>query len=227
MPAENFPQPPAQPLITIASGAPAVAEIEIKRSRFIAWAAQARTATEAREIIDAARSEFPDARHHCSAFSVGFPNPSLHSSDDGEPAGTAGRPMLAVIQGSGLVHVVAVVTRYFGGTLLGTGGLVRAYSEATQAALDAAKQVRLEIAQRVAIELPYEMSAKVESEIRSAGFAVLDSHYDARGVELECAVGLEQRDEFEQLVQSVMRGFASGDGVELQWRETLETEVAL
>lgn len=109
---------------------PAEAEVGAKRSRFLAHLAPAADEEAARAVIEAARRAHHDARHHCSAFVLGPDRRTERSNDDGEPAGTAGSPMLDVLRGSGLTDVVAVVTRWFGGTLLGTGGLIRAYSDA-------------------------------------------------------------------------------------------------
>ena len=117
---------------------PVEAEIEIKRSRFLARLSPAADEAEARSVIAEARAEHPKARHHCSAFVLDTDSRTQRFSDDGEPAGTAGAPILDVVSGHGLTFVVAVVTRYFGGTLLGAGGLVRAYGQATSAAVDAA-----------------------------------------------------------------------------------------
>ena len=111
----------------------------ILRSRFITSAAPASTSDAARAFIARIRAEFPDASHHCYAFVAGPPGSTaqIGMSDDGEPSGTAGRPMLAVLLGSGIGDIAVVVTRYFGGTLLGTGGLVRAYSGGVKAVLAA------------------------------------------------------------------------------------------
>lgn len=112
-------------------------ELEIQRSRFIASAAPAFTVEEARGFIGRIRREFADASHNVPAFLIGHGAAvTAHASDDGEPSGTAGRPMLAVLNGSGLGDIVVVVTRYFGGTKLGTGGLVRAYGDSVKAVLD-------------------------------------------------------------------------------------------
>ncbi len=110
----------------------------ILRSRFITTAAPAATPDEARTFIAGIRAEFPDATHNCYAFIAGPPGSTaqIGMSDDGEPGGTAGRPMLAVLLGSGIGDIAVVVTRYFGGTKLGTGGLVRAYSGGVKAVLD-------------------------------------------------------------------------------------------
>jgi uncharacterized YigZ family protein len=111
----------------------------ILRSRFISTAAPAETVAAARAFIDEIRREFPDANHHCFAYVVGPPGSTaqMGMNDDGEPGGTAGRPMLAVLHGSGVGDGAVVITRYFGGTKLGTGGLVRAYSGGVKAALAA------------------------------------------------------------------------------------------
>jgi uncharacterized YigZ family protein len=112
-------------------------EIAVLNSRFIASAGPVFSVEEARKFIHEIKAEFPDATHHVPAFLVGYgTSVTAHCSDDGEPPGTAGRPALAVLQGSGLGDVAVVVTRYFGGTKLGSGGLVRAYTDAVKAVLE-------------------------------------------------------------------------------------------
>lgn len=114
--------------------ASARAEIRVSNSRFIASAGPAASVEDARAFISAVRAEMVAASHHCYAYLIGHgATTTLGMSDDGEPAGTAGRPIMSVVKGSGLGDVVLVVTRYFGGTLLGTGGLVHAYSDAAKA----------------------------------------------------------------------------------------------
>lgn len=110
-------------------------EIVEKKSRFIGQIQPVASEEEAYAFIESIRKKHYDARHNCFAFSVGTELPMLRFSDDGEPQGTAGKPILEVINGSGIHNICIVVTRYFGGTLLGTGGLVRAYTEASKAAL--------------------------------------------------------------------------------------------
>jgi uncharacterized YigZ family protein len=129
----------------------------ISRSHFISTAAPADTPERARAFIAEIRAEFADATHNCYAFVAGPPGSTaqIGMSDDGEPSGTAGRPMLAVLLGSGIGDVAVVVTRYFGGIKLGTGGLVRAYSSGVKAAL-AALSVREKVALvRLVAEAPY------------------------------------------------------------------------
>ena len=108
------------------------AEISEKKSRFIAHIAPAQTEEEAQAFIEKIKKQYWDARHNCWAYSIGEKQPALRCSDDGEPSGTAGKPMLEVLTGQELHNVVAVVTRYFGGVLLGTGGLIRAYQAAAK-----------------------------------------------------------------------------------------------
>ena len=115
-------------------------EVVIKKSRFLGTAANVETEEEARELVNAIRKEHYSARHVCYAYSIGETNPSLKFSDDGEPGGTAGKPILDVISNSGISNIVIIVVRYFGGVLLGTGGLVRAYTQAAQEAVNAAEK---------------------------------------------------------------------------------------
>lgn len=110
-------------------------EIVEKKSRFIGQVMPVDSEEEAYAFIESIKKKHYDARHNCFAFSIGEEMPLLRFSDDGEPQGTAGKPILEVITGSGIHNICIVVTRYFGGTLLGTGGLVRAYTDASKAAL--------------------------------------------------------------------------------------------
>ncbi|QGT79484.1 YigZ family protein [Guyparkeria halophila] len=112
-------------------------ELEVKKSRFIARAGPVADRRAALAFVDSMKTDYPDARHHCWAYLVGNPDTAASAamSDDGEPSGTAGKPILNVIQHKGIGDVIVVVTRYFGGVKLGAGGLVRAYAGATQQAL--------------------------------------------------------------------------------------------
>ncbi|WP_110666814.1 IMPACT family protein [Salinicola halophilus] len=112
--------------------------LEIEKSRFITWIGHVATPADFERLLANARTHYPDASHHCSAFIAGAPREqvTIGFSDDGEPGGTAGRPMFQALEGSGLGRIGVVVTRYFGGIKLGTGGLVRAYTQAVVQALD-------------------------------------------------------------------------------------------
>ena len=114
-----------------------------KRSRFIGEVHHVESEAEAAALLQAARKKYYDARHHCSAWILGDDGSSRKASDDGEPQGTAGVPMLKVLDGAGCTNIAVIVTRYFGGTLLGTGGLVRAYTQAAKEALADAELVRM------------------------------------------------------------------------------------
>ena len=156
-------------------------EHEIKRSRFICLIRRVRDEDEARAFIDATRAEFPDARHHCSAFihHVDDANPVERSSDDGEPSGTAGRPMLEQLKGSGMLDVAAVVVRYFGGVKLGAGGLVHAYSNAVGDLLPKVPRVRRVRRRLFTVELPHADAGRVEADLRARGVTVTDVAYGA------------------------------------------------
>ncbi len=133
-------------------------EIVVVNSRFIASLSPAKSVEEARAFISEVKKRFPDATHHVPAFVIGHGNSIIsHSSDDGEPSGTAGRPALAVLQGSGLGNVVIVVTRYFGGTKLGTGGLVKAYGDAVREVLLSVKKAVLIPSTTLIFAIPYRL----------------------------------------------------------------------
>lgn len=160
-------------------------EIEIKRSRFVAVVDRAATEPDARAMIDCARRADPAAGHHCSAFIVdaSSTDPRIErSNDDGEPGGTAGMPMLEVLRGHHLTNVVAVVSRYFGGTKLGTGGLARAYSGAVTEALTGAAFLTRERREIMTLELDHAEVGRVESELRGHGVHVVGTSYAARAV---------------------------------------------
>jgi uncharacterized YigZ family protein len=131
-------------------------EILVVNSRFIATAGPAASLEEARALVARVREEYPDATHHVPAFIIGHGNSTVtHCQDDGEPSGTAGRPALAVLQGSGLGDVAVVVSRYFGGTRLGTGGLVRAYGDAVRGVLAVLPRACKIATHTVRLRIPY------------------------------------------------------------------------
>ena len=144
----------------------------------------------AREFVARLRKEFPDARHHCSAFIINDQprryggNPIMRSSDDGEPSGTAGTPMLDQLNGAGLSDVVAVVVRWFGGTKLGTGGLVRAYGNAVSAGVESARSagkiVQIVTTQSWVTRVGHDIAGRLEADIRAMGIDVVDVDYGAQ-----------------------------------------------
>ena len=186
------------------------AEVEVKRSRFLCTLVRVEDETGARAVVDRLRRQHWDARHHCSAFVLGPPGPGQveRSSDDGEPAGTAGAPMLEVLRGRGVSDAVAVVTRWFGGTLLGAGGLVRAYGDAVRAGLDATGTLRRELVRELTLEVGHADAGRVESELRARGVAVLDTSYADRVV-LRLGVVPDEEDRLHALVAELTSGSAA------------------
>ena len=157
----------------------AEAELVEKKSRFIATVRPVASEEEAAAFIEEMKKKYYDARHNCSAFVIGSRAQVTRSSDDGEPGGTAGRPMLEVLLGSGIRDVAAVVTRYFGGTLLGTGGLVRAYSGALKEALAKCVTARQQFGVRLKIRTDYNNIGKIQYILASKNIDMKDSIYAA------------------------------------------------
>ncbi|SDL39130.1 uncharacterized protein, YigZ family [Modicisalibacter muralis] len=163
-----------------------VAEIEIERSRFIAWVCHAPRVAAFEALLARARKTYPDASHHCSAFIAGPPGEqnAIGFSDDGEPGGTAGRPMYQVLDGAGIGQIGCVVTRYFGGTKLGTGGLARAYAQVVHKALES---LRLDdFTERTARRLKIDFAGEAEARawLGERDIPVDAADYDAEGVTL-------------------------------------------
>jgi uncharacterized YigZ family protein len=150
---------------------------KVKGSRFLADVAPARSEDEAKAFLEAVRAEFHDARHHCSAWRIGLRGETFKWSDDGEPSGSAGKPILAQLEGHDLVDVVCVVTRWFGGTKLGVGGLVRAYGGAAQGALEAAQVVVHELRRTFDLVFPYDGSSAVQAILHAWGLEPTESEY--------------------------------------------------
>ncbi len=164
------------------SGFQSHSELLVRHSRFLTLLARTDDEEAARAAVAGERKRFPDARHHCSAFIVEVPGaqPVERSSDDGEPAGTAGTPMLEVLRGSGVTNATVVVTRWFGGVKLGTGGLVRAYSDAVEGALAAAPRVRPLRRSLFTLTLDHADAGRIQSELLARGVEVLDVAYADR-----------------------------------------------
>jgi uncharacterized YigZ family protein len=170
-----MPPHPTRRYVTLAG--PASAEIEVRRSRFVCDLAPVTSEEEARAFIERVRATSRDARHHCTAFVLGPDGATQRSNDDGEPSGTAGAPMLVVLRGRELTDVVAVVTRWFGGILLGTGGLIRAYGDAVSAALEISTPLARELRDGLVVDVDHATGPRVEHALRELGGA------DVRGVE--------------------------------------------
>ena len=151
------------------------AEIIIEKSLFIGYAAPAGTEEEALEFIQTIKKKHRDATHNVPAYVIGENNAVQRFSDDGEPSGTAGVPMLEVLKKEDLRDTVLVVTRYFGGIKLGAGGLVRAYTKAAKAALEAAGIVTRVLHQVVQVSIDYTLLGLILNQLRAGGYAIKDT----------------------------------------------------
>ncbi len=177
----------------------ATAEITEKKSRFIATVQSVRSQEEADDFILRTRKTFWDARHNCSAMILGQRGEISRCSDDGEPSGTAGRPMLSVLAGEELTDVCAVVTRYFGGVLLGTGGLVRAYSDAVKKAVAACLTGTRTEGIRLRIRTSYNDAGKIRYILEQRQLPLTDVSYTDM-VETETLVELGALDSLKKAV---------------------------
>ncbi|MEV4871765.1 YigZ family protein [Streptomyces syringium] len=168
-----------------------VHEIEINKSRFLCALAPAATEEEAQAFIARVRKEHPTARHHCFAYVLGADGSVQKASDDGEPGGTAGVPMLQMLLRRDIRYAVAVVTRYFGGVKLGAGGLIRAYGGAVGEALDTLGTVTRQRFRLATVTVDHQRAGKLENELRATGRVVREVTY-ASGVRME--IGLPEAD---------------------------------
>lgn len=158
----------------------ASAEIVEKKSRFIADVFPVATEEEALAALEKVKKQYWDARHHCWAYVIGEEQVQERCSDDGEPSGTAGKPILEVIRGQELHNILIVVTRYFGGTLLGTGGLVRAYTQASQEGLALSNIITRINGVKLRIETDYTGLGKIQYLLGQQGITVFESEYTER-----------------------------------------------
>ena len=178
-----------------------------KRSRFLGEIYPVRSEEEAMARVQAARKKYYDARHHCYAYILGQDGAFKKASDDGEPQGTAGQPILKVLEGAGCTDLVAVVTRYFGGTLLGTGGLVRAYTQAVREALRDAGIVRMCLCNVFAVTVSYSQLDRLLYFLRQKGLSPGETAY-TDSVTTEITVEEAQSDTFVQEIASLTGGQA-------------------
>lgn len=203
-----------------------VGEITEKKSRFIATVEPVSSEEEALAFIERTRKQYWDATHNCTAFTIGTRHQLTRCSDDGEPAGTAGRPMLDVLLGEDVHNVAVVVTRYFGGTLLGTGGLVRAYSRSVQEGLqqtvilDKCKAIRLDI------RTDYNGIGKIQYILGQNQIAVLNSEY-TDSVALEALVPCARLDSIINDITEGTGGRASLTSGNSCWYALYKGEVLL
>lgn len=183
----------------------AVAEIEEKKSRFIASVKPVTCEEEAVEFINNLKSKYWDATHNVYAYYIGGENIVQRFSDDGEPSGTAGIPVLEAIKKMGLQDLVVVVTRYFGGTLLGAAGLVRAYGKSASAGIEAAGIITKRLCQLVNVIIDYSSLGKLQNKIMNLGYTIKNIEY-AQDVEINILVPVEDVDMFLEAVNDITNG---------------------
>ena len=198
-------------------------EVEIKKSRFICFLKRIETEEEAKAFIQQIKKEHWKANHNCSAFVLGDHHEIQRSSDDGEPSGTAGVPMLEVMKKNDLINVCAVVTRYFGGTKLGAGGLIRAYSGSVAQAIVHTGIVEGRLQQEVFVQLDYSNWGKLENFIASENLAVKDTQFTDRVV-VTCMVDENQVADFEAQVTDLLNGQVSFTTGEVTYHEQIIQE---
>ena len=202
------------------------AEIVIKRSRFIGWGSPVETEEEALNVLNRIRAEHPQATHHCYAYRVGLGTETIRFSDDGEPGGTAGRPILEVLQREDLRNALIVVTRYFGGTLLGAAGLVRAYTQAAKLAVDACGVVRQMPHARIKVVLDYEWVGKVQHWLQQEGAILENTEYGAQAA-FQFLVPQSRAEHVRETLQEMTNGRAKPEVLAaLYWPVPEETGTA-
>lgn len=195
----------------------------LKKSRFIADLFYVADENEANEKLSEIKKKYYDAKHHCFAYVIGKKQDIVKSSDDGEPSGTAGHPILDILMGENLTNVIAIVTRYFGGTLLGTGGLVTMYSNAVKSALKNAKFSDIYTGFEAYIKINYDEYNKVISYINSINvandkntapsFIELDKKFE-EAVEIKYLINEKEYESFKTFIRDLTKGKVTLEGVE-------------
>jgi uncharacterized YigZ family protein len=191
-------------------------ELIVSNSRFISTLAPAFSVDEAKAFIQRIKAEFPDATHNVPLYIIGHGNAEIaHCSDAGEPSGTAGRPALAVLRGSGLGDVAVVITRYFGGTKLGTGGLVRAYSEAVRLVVEAVPRAEKVLTHTVMLVIAYTYLERVRLLVAAQGGKILDEDF-AADVTLTARLRVEKLPAFQSGLSELTNGKARAEVIATQ-----------
>lgn len=201
-------------------------EIVEKKSRFIATVESVESEEEATAFIEKMKKKYWDARHNCSAYVIGSKGELERCSDDGEPNGTAGKPMLEVLRGMEIRNIVVVVTRYFGGTLLGTGGLVRAYTKAVQEGIENSVIVEKQLATKLVIGTDYNGVGKIQYILAQRGIKILESDY-GESVKITALVPVSQFGFVEAELTEGTNGKATLEKLEDVYFGIVENEVIL
>lgn len=198
-------------------------EIIINKSRFICSMKRTDTEAEAVEFIEKIKSEHPKANHNCFAYLIGNTNSIQRMSDDGEPSGTAGVPMLEVLKKQQLKNTAVVVTRYFGGVKLGAGGLIRAYGSAVSEAISTIGLIEKQMNQLVSVEVSYHLSGKLQNTLEQSPYLIQSIDYTDT-VLFNCIVKIEDVDQFMNEVTNWTSAQAEITKGEKAWMEMDITE---
>ncbi|NBD27650.1 YigZ family protein [Paenibacillus glycinis] len=186
---------------------PGSKEIVIKKSRFIGYGKPVASEEEAIAYIEELKKLHWNASHNCSAYVIGERDECQKQSDDGEPSGTAGKPILEVIKHQGLKNVVIVVTRYFGGIMLGAGGLIRAYTDGAVAAIEAAEAITRVLHREVLVDVDYTWYGKLENEFHARGVRIGGTEFTDRVV-ITCLPEAPEAEKFAAWITDVTQGQA-------------------
>lgn len=192
---------------------PAEGIFKDRGSRFIAYACQIKNAEEIKPVIDSIRKEHHDARHHCFAYMIGSERDTWRANDDGEPSGTGGKPILGQINSSGLTNILIVVSRYFGGTLLGVSGLINAYRSAAASAIENAEIIDCYVYDYYEIIYPYIAMNDVMKILKEESINQSDQHF-----ELECKIKIWFR---ASLRDKILERLNRVEGLSYRYLETL------
>jgi uncharacterized YigZ family protein len=203
-----------------------VGEFIMKKSRFIATVSPVESEEAATALIDQLKKKYWDASHNCSAYIIGSDNPLMRCSDDGEPSKTAGRPMLDVLISHNLTNLVVVVTRYFGGTLLGTGGLVKAYQSAVIEGLNQCRIITKEFGHLMQITTDYNMIGKIQYYVGQEELPILSSEYTDI-VRLKLLVTPSRKQNFLKKITELTNATAQVEEIEQVYFTILGHEVHL
>jgi uncharacterized YigZ family protein len=191
-------------------------ELTVSNSRFISSLSPVFSVDEAKAFIVRIKAEFTDASHNVPVYLIGHGDSEIaHCSDAGEPSGTAGRPALAVLRGSGLGDVAVVVTRYFGGTKLGTGGLVRAYSEAVRIVVEAVPRAQKVLSHTIMLAFPYTYLERVRLFLAAQEGKVLDEEY-AADVTLTARLRVEKLPDFQAALSELTNGKVQAEVIDMK-----------
>ncbi|WP_034551235.1 YigZ family protein [Carnobacterium funditum] len=196
-----------------------VVETEVKKSRFICHLKRVSSEAEAQEYIQMIKKEHWKATHNCVAYLIGDYNDVQRAYDDGEPSGTAGVPMLEVLKKQEVKYILAVVTRYFGGTKLGAGGLIRAYGKSVSLALEEIGIVSRNLQVQISVTVSYSASGKLENNLKESPYTLVDILYTHQ-VTFICSVDEEKVDDFKKELTNWLNGQVEFEEGKMSYQES-------